>query len=93
MFRKLFEIESRFEQIEQCFSMPEITADATRFREMMQEHSRLLPLVTKYREYCSAQTREKEALELLEMGDRELCELASEELAEAKAALEIYKKE
>ena len=93
MFRKLFEIESRFEQIEQCFSMPEITADANRFREMMQEHSRLLPLVTKYREYCSAQTREKEALELLEMGDRELCELASEELAEAKAALEVYKKE
>ena len=65
MFRKLFEIESKFEQIEQCFSMPEMTADVVRFREMMQEHNRLLPIVTKYREYLSAEAREKEALELL----------------------------
>ena len=93
MFRKLFEIESKFEQIEQCFSMPEITADTVRFSEMMQEHNRLLPIVTKYREYRFAEKREKEALELLDMGDKELAELASEELAEAKCALETCTRE
>lgn len=93
MFRKLFEIESKFEQIEQCFSMPEMTADVVRFREMMQEHNRLLPIVTKYREYLSAEAREKEALELLEMGDRELSELAAEELAAAKCEMASCTKE
>ncbi len=93
MFRKLLELESKFEQIEACFSMPEITADANRFRAMMQEHSRLLPIVTKYREYRNAEIREKEAEELLAMGDREIAELAAEELSEAKCALECCKKE
>ncbi len=93
MFRKLFEIESKFEQIEQCFSMPEMTADVNRFREMMQEHRRLLPIVTKYREYRNAEMREKEAEELLSMGDRELAELAAEELAEARCVRECCKKE
>ncbi len=93
MFHKLLEIESKFEQIEQCFSMPEITANTDRFREMMQEHSRLLPIVTKYREYRAAQTRCEEAEELLKMGDRELSELAAEELSEAKALAEETAKE
>ncbi len=93
MFRKLFEIESKFEQIEQCFSMPEFTADAARFREMMLEHNRLLPIVEKFREYRAAELREREAKELLSLGDSELAELAAEELSEAKCTLETCKKE
>ena len=51
MFDKLLEIESRFEQIEESFSVPEIAGDADRFREMMKEHKKLLPIVEKFREY------------------------------------------
>ncbi len=93
MFRKLFEIASRFEELEASFSMPEVTGNATRFREMMQEHNRLLPIVEKYREYLAAEQREKEALELLELGDRELSELANEDLKDAKSCLECCKKD
>ncbi len=93
MLRKLSEIESKFEQIEQCFSMPEVTGDMIRFREMMQEHAKLLPIVTKYREFLHAEKREKEALEMLSMGDAELSELAQEELSEAKLAIACCKKE
>ena len=73
--------------------MPEVTADTVRFREMMQEHSRLLPIVTKYREYRAAEERLHEAQELLDAGDRELAELAAEELDEAKVLAEEAAKE
>ncbi len=93
MFRKLFEIESKFEQLEASFSIPEVTGNAARFREMMQEHARLLPIVTKYREYRLAEQREREAEELLALCDRELHELVSEELKEAKCLIDACKKE
>ena len=93
MFDKLLEIESRFEQIEASFSVPEIAGDADRFREMMKEHKKLLPIVEKFREYKKAKNAEEEALMLLESGDKELRELAEEELAEAKTAIVSCEKE
>ena len=87
MFDKLFEIESRFEQIEASFSVPEIAGDAERFREMMKEHKKLLPIVEKFREYKKAKDNMEEAIVLLESGDKELRELAEEELAEAKETI------
>ena len=41
MLDKLLGIESRFEQLEESFSVPEVTGNAERFREMMKEHKRL----------------------------------------------------
>ena len=93
MFDKLLEIESRFEQIEASFSVPEIAGDADRFREMMKEHKKLLPIVEKFREYKKAKNAEEEALMLLESGDKELRELAEEELSEAKTAIVSCEKE
>ena len=84
MFDKLLEIESRFEQIEASFSVPEIAGDADRFREMMKEHKKLLPIVEKFREYKKAKDNMEEAIFLLESGDKELRELAEEELSQAK---------
>ncbi|MBQ8496779.1 MAG: peptide chain release factor 1 [Clostridia bacterium] len=93
MFDKLREIESRFEQIEVSFSIPEITGDADRFREMMKEHKKLLPIVQKFREYKKAKDTVEEALLLLESGDKELRELAEEELAEAQEIVASAEKE
>ena len=42
MLDKLLGIESRFEQLEESFSIPEVTGNAERFREMMKEHKSLL---------------------------------------------------
>jgi peptide chain release factor 1 len=93
MFDKLLEIESRFEQIEESFSVPEIAGDADRFREMMKEHKKLLPIVEKFREYKKAKKAAEDAMILLESGDKELRELAEEELSEAKEAIALCEKE
>ena len=93
MFDKLLEIESRFEQIEASFSVPEIAGDADRFREMMKEHKKLLPIVEKFREYKKAKENMDEALLLLESGDKELRELAEEELSDAKETISSCEKD
>ena len=96
MWDKLLGIESRFEQIEESFSVPEIAGNADRFREMMKEHKKLAPIVEKFREYKKAKASEEEALMLLEEADgsdKELRALAEEELTEAKEALVLCEKE
>ena len=61
----------------------------------MKEHSELTPIVEKYREYAVAKASETEALEILsESGiDKELKELAEEELKEAKENIAIFSDE
>lgn len=87
MFERLKGIESRFEQIEESFTIPEITGDAERFRELMREHKKLLPIVEEFRRYQKWKRSIEENTELWESGDRELRELAEEELKEAKASI------
>ena len=96
MLEKLSEIESRFEEIEARFSMPEIAGNADRFREMMKEHKKLVPIVEKFREYKKAKAMQEEALLLLEDSegeDPEIRELAEEELREAKEKISSCEKE
>ena len=96
MLEKLSEIESRFEEIEARFSMPEIAGNADRFREMMKEHKKLVPIVEKFREYKKAKAMQEEALLLLEDSegeDPEIRMLAEEELAQAKEKILSCEKE
>ncbi len=87
LFEKLPEIESRFEQIEESFTIPEITGNAERFRELMREHKRLLPIVEEFRKYKKIKETIEESTLLLESGDAELRALAEEELKDAKERL------
>ena len=86
MFDKLETVVNRFEQIGEELTHPEVVSDNELFRKLMKEHSELLPIVEKYREYTAAKAAEADALEILgEAGiDKELKELAEEELHEAK---------
>ena len=90
MFEQLQAVESRYEQIAIELSNPETASDNGRFKALMKEHSELTPIVEKYREWNAAKTAEQEALEILSDtgGDKELKELAEEELKEAKETLE-----
>ena len=92
MFNKLEAVASRYEQIAAELSQPQTVADTELFTKLMKEHAALSPIVEKYREYVSAQQVEKEALQIIAEngGDKELKELAEEELKEAKANLEKY---
>lgn len=94
MLAGLNEIESRFEQLEESFTVPEITADAERFRALMREHKRLLPIVEKLREYRKYEKNAADAVELREIsGDEELRKLADEEYKSARDDMERCEKE
>ncbi|MBR7132203.1 MAG: peptide chain release factor 1 [Clostridia bacterium] len=90
MFDKLEAVVNRYEQIGEELSHPEVVSDNELFRKLMKEHSELTPIVEKYREYAAAKAAEAGALEILaEPGlDKELKELADEELREAKEKIE-----
>ena len=86
MFDKLDSVVNRYEQIGEELTHPEIVSNNELFRKLMKEHSELTPLVEKYKEYVSAKKAEEEALEILAEPaiDKELKELAEEELKLAK---------
>jgi peptide chain release factor 1 len=95
MFDKLETVVNRYEQIGEELTHPEIVSNNELFRKLMKEHSELTPIVEKYREYAAAKAAETEALEILgESGiDKELKELAEEELKEAKENIAIFSDE
>ena len=95
MFNKLETVVNRYEQIGIELTRPDVASNNELFRKLMKEHSELTPIVEKYREYTAAKTAEKEALEILAEagGDKELKELAEEELKAAKENIEVFSNE
>ena len=95
MFDKLESVVNRYEQIGEELTHPEVVSNNEMFRKLMKEHSDLTPIVEKYKEYTSAKTAEREALEILSEPDldKELKELADEELKQAKENIEIFAEE
>ena len=95
MFNKLETVVNRYEQIGIELTRPDVASNNEVFRKLMKEHSELTPIVEKYREYTAAVTAEKEALEILAEagGDKELKELAEEELKTAKENIEVFSNE
>lgn len=95
MFDKLESVVNRYEQIGEELTHPEVVSNNELFRKLMKEHSELTPIVQKYREYSAAKESERQALELLGEPnlDKELKELAEEELKEAKENILIFSDE
>ncbi len=95
MFDKLEAVVNRYDQIGEELTHPEVVSNNELFRKLMKEHSELTPIVEKYREYAAAKESERQALELLgESGlDKELKELAEEELKEAKENIAVFSDE
>ena len=92
MFDKLEAVVNRYEQIGEELTHPEVVSDNELFRKLMKEHSELTPIVEKYREYTAAKESERQALEILGESnlDKELKELAEEELKEAKENISVF---
>lgn len=89
MFDKLEELVEKLEQIMKELSQPDVVNDQARFKKLMKEQSDLTPIVEKYNEYKKAKQDEEDSLMLLdEESDEEMKEMAKEELAEAKKAIE-----
>ncbi len=89
MFDKLEELVERLEQVMQELSQPDVVNNQDKFRKLMKEQSDLTPVVEKYKEYKQAKQDEEDSLMILdEESDEEMKEMAKEELAEAKKAIE-----
>ncbi|MHC4663137.1 MAG: peptide chain release factor 1 [Planctomycetota bacterium] len=87
--KKLEELESHFNELEQQISDPEIISNQMRFRIAAREHGSLMKIIPKFRQYKTLLKEVKEAEEIIEDGsDEELVALAGEELSEKKAAAE-----
>ena len=89
MLDKLKDLEFRYEDLESQLGDPRVYGDAEKLRQVNRELKELLPVVETYRAYQAADSRRREAEELLH--DPEMKEMAQDELAEAKEELEQLK--
>ena len=89
MLDKLKDLDLRYEDLESQLGDPRVYGDAEKLRQVNRELKELLPVVETYRAYQAADSRRREAEELLH--DPEMKEMALDELAEAKEELEQLK--
>lgn len=89
MFDRLEALEGRFALLSERLSDPEVIADIENWKKYCKESAELTPIIEKYREYKALKQTIAEDKELIASGsDRELEELARQELAEAETELE-----
>ena len=95
MLDRLSEVEKRYEEIEHRLYDPSVVADVEQYRQLMKESAALQPIVEKYREYTAAKRYAEEARDLLDGGglDKEMRELAEQELAENREKAEACAEE
>ena len=85
MFQKLEAVEKRYEELNKLISDPEVISRQNEWKELMKEHSELVDIVAKYREYKKTEAAMKEAEEML--SDKDLKELAEMQMDECREKL------
>ena len=94
LFEKLDQIESRYDEITQEISSPEVHADSARYQKLAKTHSELGEIVAKYREWKEIEKGLTGARELLaETGDAEMKQMAYEEERVLNERREIVERE
>jgi peptide chain release factor 1 len=92
LFEKLDQIESRYDELTQQLSAPEVLADSARFQKLARTHAELSEVVAKYRDWKQIEKGLREAKQMLvEAEDPEMKQLAHEEerkLSERKETVE-----
>ena len=81
---KLSEIASRYKEIEDLLSQPDVTSDQENYIKISKEYSDLAPVVNGYNEYLKAQNGLEEALALSKDEDPEMRAMAEGEISELK---------
>lgn len=86
MFEQLDQVERRLEEITHRLCDPGVTGNPEEYRRLLQESSRLTPVVDTYRQYKKTGLDMQEARDLLNEGglDEEIRRLAEMELTENK---------
>ncbi len=95
MFDKLSAIEERYNELSEKVSDPAVIADSANFAKLCKEQSDIAPIVEKYREYKTCKDTISEGEEILADPDmdKEMKELAEEEIKDAKERIEALSQE
>ncbi|MCR5485143.1 MAG: peptide chain release factor 1 [Clostridiales bacterium] len=95
MLDKLNDIEEKFDALNAQLCDTAVSSDNALCAKIMKEIKKLSPIVEKYREFKEAKKSFEEAEELLKSGenDRDLRELAQEELEQSRSAMEKTREE
>ena len=86
MLNKLALVEERFEEICQMLYDPAVIADLEQYSALLKEHKNLEPIITKFREYKTADETLRESRAMLDEGglDKDFREMVQEEYENAK---------
>ena len=93
MFRKIKEIEQRYDEIERHLGRPEILNHQDVYRQYLKEHSTLTPIIATFRKYQSVQNEIEGNRSLLDDPDPEMRKLAKEEIEALRLDLMNLEKE
>lgn len=90
MFENLQVFENRYEELNLKLYDPSCAADQNLYRSLMKEHKDITPIVEKYREYKCAEKSAADSQEMMNDSsvDKELRDMAFEELSQAKKIME-----
>ncbi|MBN2856126.1 MAG: PCRF domain-containing protein, partial [Halothiobacillaceae bacterium] len=89
LFNRLFALSERYEELTALLSELEVINDQTRFRTLSKEHARLHDLVEVLARYQKAKQALDAALVMSKEADREMAELAEEEIPELRDQIEV----
>lgn len=88
MLGKLEQIKDKYLAMEARMADPSVLCDPAAYSALMREYKKLTPIIDAYTAYQRAEQDVADALELIELGDAEMKQLAQEELARAKQTKE-----
>ena len=86
MYKRLQEVETKYESLERQLGDPEITQDVQEYQRIAKAHSDLTEVVAQYRVYRSLNQQIQDAREMAD-SDPEMREMAEAELDELQARL------
>ena len=93
MFKKLLEIEKRYDEVQSLLSSPEVYTDSSRFAALSKESAETEEIVLKFRAYEKARRETEAAFEEAEKETGEMKALLTEEGYACKERAEALEKE
>ena len=89
LLNKLDNLKDRFEEVTALLGDGDVISDQQRFRELSKEYAEIEPVMAAFGEYQKVGSDLEGALALLKDSDPDLREMAEEEVASARAQLEV----
>jgi len=90
---RLRQAASRHEEVGLLLSQPDAFSDQNRFRELSREYAQLEPLIRAWQEWLATQASIEEAQQMLGEADRDMRDMAEEELRIATRRQEALEKD